>query len=298
MNVLSRGKRTQILHMLVEGMSMRAASRISGASITTVAKLQVDAGKVCAEHHDKHVKEVPARRVQADEIWSFCYAKEKNAPYAEKSIDKAGDVWTWTGIDADSKLIISWTVGGRDGSYALELMDDLRKRLANRVQLTTDGHKAYLEAVEGAFGGNVDYARLIKLYGSPSEKEQRRYSQAECVGTERHIVVGDPEDADISTSYVERQNLTMRMSMRRFTRLTNAFSKKLENHCHSLALYFTYYNWIRAHSSLKGQTPAQAAGLADRAYGLDWIVDLIDAKAGPPKKRGPYTPRNNSPISN
>lgn len=297
MNKLSREKRTQILHLLVEGMSMRAASRISGASITTVAKLLVDAGKACAEYHDKHVKNVPARRVQADEIWSFCYSKEKNAPYAEKPIDKAGDVWTWTGIDADSKLIISWTVGGRDSSYALELMDDLRKRLANRVQLTTDGHKAYLEAVEGAFGGDVDYAQLIKLYGSPPVEEQRRYSPATCIGTERNIIVGDPDDADISTSYVERQNLTMRMSMRRFTRLTNAFSKKLENHCHSLALYFTYYNFCRVHTSLK-RTPAEAAGLADREYDLGWIVDLIAARAPKLGPRGPYKPRENSSISN
>ena len=297
MNKLSREKRAQILHMLVEGMSMRATSRVSGVAIDTVVKLMIDAGKVCAEYHDNHVKDVQARRVQADEIWSFCYSKERNAPYAEKPIDKAGDVWTWTGIDADSKLIISWAVGGRDGSYALELMDDLRKRLANRVQLTTDGHKAYLEGVEGAFGGDVDYAQLIKLYGSPPVEEQRRYSPATCVGTERNIIVGDPDDADISTSYVERQNLTMRMSMRRFTRLTNAFSKKLENHCHSLALYFTYYNWIRGHKSLKGQTPAQAAGLTDKQFDLGWIADMVDENQKP-KKRGPYKPRKNSSISN
>lgn len=298
MNKLSREKRAQILHMLVEGMSMRATSRIAGVAIDTVVKLMVDAGKACAEYHDKHVKDVRARRVQADEIWSFCYAKEKNAPYAEKAIDKAGDVWTWTGLDADSKLIISWTVGGRDGSYALELMDDLRKRLANRVQLTTDGHRAYLEAVEGAFGGDVDYAQLIKLYGSPPVEEQRRYSPAHCVGTERNIIVGNPDEADISTSYIERQNLTMRMSMRRFTRLTNAFSKKLENHCHSLALYFTFYNFCRAHKSLKGQTPAEAAGLADRRYDLGWIVDLIEARTPKPNRPKTYKRRQrNSSFS-
>lgn len=297
MNKLSREKRAQILHLLVEGMSMRAASRISGAAMDTVVKLLVDAGKACAEYHDKHVKDVQARRVQCDEIWSFCYSIEKNAPYAEKPIDKAGDVWTWTGIDADSKLMISWAVGGWDGSYALELMDDLRKRLANRVQLTTDGHKAYLEAVEGAFGGNVDYAQLIKLYGSPPVEGARRYSPAHCIGTERNIIVGDPEDADISTSYVERQNLTMRMSMRRFTRLTNAFSKKLENHCHAIALHVTHYNFCHRHATLK-QTPAQAAGLADRQYGLEWIVDLIDERSPKPGPRGPYKPRKNSSNSN
>ena len=276
---------------------MRSISRIAGVSINTVTKLLIDAGKACAEYHDKHVKEVPARRIQCDEIWAFCYAKERNAPYAEKPIDKAGDVWTWTGIDADSKLIVSWLVGGRDGSYALELMDDLRKRLAGRVQLTTDGHKAYLGAVEGAFGGNVDYAQLVKLYGSPLVEEARRYSPAHCVGAECNVIVGNPANEHISTSHVERHNLTMRMSMRRFTRLTNAFSKKLENHCHALALYFTYYNFCRLHKTLK-QTPAQAAGLAEREHTMDWIVGLVDARAPKSKARGSYKPRTELAISN
>ena len=297
MNKLPRSTRTQILHMLVEGSSMRSISRITGVSINTVTKLLVDAGKACAEYHDKQVREVPARRIQADEIWSFCYAKEKNAPYAEKPIDKAGDVWTWTGINADSKLIVSWLVGGRDGSYALELMDDLRSRLTDRVQLTTDGHKAYLEAVEGAFGGNVDYAQLIKIYGSPPVEDARRYSLAHCTSAERNIIVGNPVDAHISTSHVERHNLTMRMSMRRFTRLTNAFSKKIENHCHALALYFTYYNFCRVHKTLK-QTPAQAAGLTEQGHTMDWIIDLIEAKAPKAKARGPYKTRTRLAISN
>ena len=252
---------------------MRAASRIAGVSINTVSKLLVDVGRACAAYHDAQVRDVQAQRVQCDEIWSYAYAKRKNVPTATAAPSDAGDVWTWTAIDADSKLIVSWLVGGRDSGTALEFMDDLRKRLAHRVQLSTDGHTAYLEAVEGAFGGDIDYAQLIKLYGeAPGE---HRYSPGVCVGARKQRIVGQPVAADVSTSYVERHNLTMRMSLRRFTRLTNAFSKKLENHCHALALYFVWYNWCRPHKTL-GQTPAQASGLADREYGMDWIVGLIE----------------------
>ena len=288
MNKLPVEKRIHALNMLVEGSSMGSITRVLGISFNTLSKLLIDAGKACAEYHDQAVRDVPARHVQCDEIWAFCYAKAKKAPYAHGVIDSAGDAWTWTGIDSDSKLIISWLVTlGRDSGYALEFMDDLRSRLTNRVQLSTDGHRAYLGAVEGAFGGDVDYAQLVKLYGQPDESDRRRYSPSYCVGTRKVPVVGNPDMNELSTSYVERHNLTMRMSMRRFTRLTNAFSKKLENHYHAQAFYFTYYNWVRLHKSLGNRTPAQAAGLAECAFDMRWIVGLIDARA-PKPKRGPY----------
>ena len=214
-------------------------------------------------------------RLQCDEIWSFCYAKNKNVPTAKRKDVAYGDVWTWTGLDADSKLIVSWMVGARDSDYAMGLMDDLRSRLANRVQLTTDGHRAYLEAVEGAFGGDVDYAQLVKLYGPSHDAFKGRYSPAECIGARKERIEGSPDPKHISTSYVERQNLTMRMQMRRFTRLTNAFSKKIENHCHSLALYFVWYNWVRIHKAHK-LTPAMAAGLTDKLIEMRDIVNLMD----------------------
>lgn len=290
MNKLPLSKRTQILSMLVEGMSMRAVSRIADVSINTVTKLLVDAGTACAKYHDEHVREVNAARVQCDEIWSFCYAKKKNVPTAVAAPEGAGDVWTWTALDADSKLIISYLVGGRDSDYAIEFMDDVRARLTNRVQLTTDGHKAYLDAVEGAFGGDVDYAQLVKLYGASPESAKGRYSPAQCTGAIKKPVNGKPDYESISTSHVERQNLTMRMCMRRFTRLTNGFSKKLENHIHMLSLYFVHYNFCRIHKTLK-VTPAMEAGLSDTVYDMEWIVGLIDANQPAPKKRGPYKKR-------
>ena len=268
--------------MLVEGSSMRSISRVLGVSINTVTKLLVDAGEACREYHNRAVREVHAQRVEADEVWAFCYAKQQNAPHVMGNPEYAGDVWTWTGIDRDSKLIISWLItAGRGSDYAIEFMDDLRSRLADRVQLTTDGHRAYLEAVEGAFGGNVDYAQLVvKQYGPASTvEEQRRYSPAVCTGAVKTPVTGNPDRASISTSIVERHNLTTRMSVRRFTRLTNAFSKKIENHQHAVALYTVWYNWCRPHKSLKGETPAMAAGLADWPYGLGWIVDLIEQRS-------------------
>ena len=278
MNKLPKAKRIQALNMLVEGSSMRSVSRVVGISINTVTKLLVDAGTACERLHDERVRDVDARRVQCDEIWSFCYAKARNVARAEAAPQGAGDVWTWTGIDSDSKLILSWYVSpGRDSSYAIEFMDDVRERLASRVQLSTDGHRAYLEAVEGAFGGDVDYAQVVKLYGQPPEEEQRRYSPARCIGVRKTTVVGHPQEADISTSHIERHNLTTRMSLRRFTRLTNAFSKKIENHGHALALYFVFYNFLRPHSSLGGKTPAEAAGLAEKRYGWDWILGEMDS---------------------
>lgn len=298
MNKLPLAKRAQILSMLCEGMSMRSVSRVADVSINTVSKLLIDAGEACAAYHDEHVRGVRADRIQCDEIWSFCYAKAKNVPNAKSAPEEAGDVWTWTAIDADSKLIVSYLVGGRDGGYAMDFMLDVASRLENRVQLTTDGHKAYLEAAEAAFGGDVDYAQLIKLYGMPvGQGNERRYSPVECVGTRMEAVTGAPDVAHISTSYVERQNLTMRMCMRRFTRLTNGFSKKLANHIHMLSLYFVHYNFCRIHKSLK-VTPAMEAGLTDTAHDMEWLVSLIDARAPAPKKRGPYKKRAKAENSN
>lgn len=293
MNKLPIPKRAQILAMLVEGMSMRSVSRIADVSINTVSKLLIDAGEACAVYHDETVRGVTASKGQCDEIWSFVYSKAKNVKTAKSAPEGAGDAWTWTAIDADSKLIISYLVGGRDGQYALEFMDDVRARLANRVQLTTDGHRAYLNAVEEAFGADIDYAMLIKQYGAPEgEGNDRRYSPAECTGIEKKWVEGDPDYDHVATSYVERQNLTMRMSMRRFTRLTNGFSKKLENHINMLSLYFVHYNFCRIHKSIK-VSPAQEAGLCDDLKDMEWIVGLIDARAPKGKKRGPYK-KNNS----
>jgi IS1 family transposase len=274
MNKLPLEKRVQILHMLVEGSSMRSISPVIGVSINTVTKLLVDAGTACAAYHDAHVRNVQAKRVQCDEIWSYAYAKAKNVPIAKAAPEGAGDVWTWTALDSDSKLIVSWLVGGRDAEYANAFMDDVAQRLANRVQLTSDGHYAYLDAVERAFGSDIDFATLIKMYGQ-SPEAQKRYSPPQCVGTRKEKWSGNPDPKHISTSYVERQNLTMRMSMRRFTRLTNAFSKKVENHCHALALYFIYYNFVRIHKSLK-VAPAMAARISDRLWELEDIVALID----------------------
>ena len=289
MNKLPTAKRAQILEMLVEGMSMRAASRIADVSINTVTKLMVEAGEACAAYHDKAVRDVEARKVQCDEIWAFCYAKEKNVRRAKAAPHGAGDVWTWTAIDADNKMILSYEVGDRSGATAIEFMDDLRGRLANRVQLTTDGHKAYLEAVEGVFGGDVDYAQLVKLYGEPTGQKghERKYSPSECTGTRKRRVEGNPDVQDVSTSYVERQNLTMRMGMRRFTRLTNAFSKKMENHLLMLSLYFVHYNFVRIHKTLKC-TPAMAASVTDTLHDMEWIVGLIDARASKPKRPATY----------
>jgi IS1 family transposase len=289
MNKLPLAKRTQILAMLCEGSSMRSIERVAGVSINTVSKLLVEAGEACLAIHDETVRNVKASRIQCDEIWSFCHAKQMNVATAKAAPEGAGDVWTWTAIDADTKLIVSYFVGGRGSDSAIELMDDLRDRLANRVQLTTDGHKAYLEAVEGAFGADVDYAQLVKLYG-PTIAAPGRYSPAECIGAKKVRREGNPDIAHVSTSYVERQNLTMRMSTRRFTRLTNGFSKKLENHVHALALYFAFYNFCRIHKTLR-VTPAMAGGITDRLWSLEDIVARIDRMAPAPTKRGPYKKR-------
>lgn len=288
MNKLDTKTRAQILHMLVEGNSMRAVSRMTGVSINTVTKLLEDAGRICAAYHSATVQGVQSKRIQCDEIWSFCYAKAKNVPHATAAPYVAGDVWTWTAIDADSKLIVSFMVGDRSGKAAEFFMHDVAYRLANRVQLTTDGHTAYLEAVEGAFGIDVDYAMLIKIYGGEGGKSaEARYSPPECIGAKKEPIVGRPDHAHISTSYVERANLSIRMGNRRFTRLTNAFSKKIDNHIHMLAVFFVFYNFCRIHKTLR-VTPAMEAGIADTVRDMDWIVGLIDANAPAPKVRGPY----------
>ena len=289
MNKLPLHKRVQILSMLCEGSSMRSISRVCDVSINTVAKLLVDAGEACAAFHYDTVRNVTAKRIQCDEIWSFVYSKEKNVAAAKAAPETAGNVWTWTAIDPDSKLILSWMVGDRDAETANFFMDDLASRLANRVQLTTDGHKAYLDAVAGAFGGNgVDYAMLVKIYGEPAvPSPERKYSPADCLGARKEAISGNPDKAHVSTSHVERANLTMRMSMRRFTRLTNAFSKKVDNHIHALSLYFVWYNFARQHQAHK-LSPAMAAGVADRLWSMEDIAELIDARVPKPGKRGPY----------
>jgi IS1 family transposase len=260
--------------MLCEGSSMRSISRVVDVSINTVTKLLVDAGTACALFHDETVQHVNTSRIQCDEIWSFCYAKQQHVESAKRPVEGAGDVWTWTAIDADTKLIVSWMVGSRDSEIARVFIDDLKSRLATRVQLTTDGLRVYLEAVEGAFGADIDYAMLIKLYGAPRDGEAR-YSPAECIGTRTQRIQGEPDPTFISTSYVERHNLTTRMSLRRFTRLTNAFSKKLENHCHALALYFVWYNYARRHRTLR-ISPAMAAGLTPTLWDMADVLHLID----------------------
>jgi IS1 family transposase len=285
MNKLSIKARAQMLNMLCEGSSMRSVSRLTDVSINTVAKLLIDAGKFCAAFHDEQVIGVQASRIQCDEIWSFVAAKAKNVGAMKTPVESAGDVWTWTGIDADSKLIVSWLVGGRDGEYAMAFMDDLRSRLANRVQLTTDGHKAYLQAVEGAFGDDVDYAILHKVYGNTPESAKGKYSPAECIGTQKHRITGEPDIKHVSTSFIERSNLTMRMHNRRFTRLTNAFSKKFESHVHMVAIWTVWYNWVRIHKSLR-VTPAMQANLTDTVWSWETVVakmDEVAPKAGRPK---------------
>ncbi|HEX9753346.1 MAG TPA: IS1 family transposase [Methyloceanibacter sp.] len=287
MSKLPLEKRVQILHMLCEGSSMRSIARVTDVSFNTVAKLLVDAGRACMAYHDANVREVQSKRVQVDEIWSFTYAKAKNVPTAKAAPEGAGDTWTWTAIDADSKLILSYLIGSRDSECAMWFMDDLRSRLANRVQLTSDGHKAYLEAVEGAFGSDIDYAMLVKVYGTAPDSAKGRYSPAECVGARKERIEGDPDPKHVSTSYAERQNLTMRMHMRRFTRLTNAFSKKIENHAYMIALYTVWYNFIKMHKTLR-MTPAMAAGVTDKLWSMDDLVAMMDEVAPKPGPRGPY----------
>ena len=277
MNKLSIEKRTQVIQALVEGNSIRATCRMTNTAKGTVTRLLASVGTACAKYQDEYLRDLPCTNIQCDEIWSFCYAKQKNVPENKQGRFGYGDVWTWTAIDADTKLVPSWLVGLRDAGYGFEFMQDLKSRLANRVQLTTDGHRVYLTAVEDTFGSEVDYAMLVKLYGEEPESE-KRYSPAKCIGTDTRIVQGRPNPDLISTSYAERQNLTMRMCMRRFTRLTNAFSKKIENLEHAVALHFMYYNFARPHKTLANpypRTPAMASGVSNHIWTIEEIVRLI-----------------------
>ena len=278
MNRLSIRKRADILSALVEGNSLRSVTRMHGISINTVTKLLVDIGRACADYHDEHVYDLPTCRVQCDEIWAFCYAKQKNVPTEKAGMFGYGDVWTWTAIDADSKLIVSYLVGDRSQQSAYGFMYDLRKRLRNRVQLTTDGYGPYPGAVSIVFEGrSIDYAIMQKVYAT--ERQDGRYSPAKIVSTHTEVITGIPNPKHISTSYVERQNLTMRMGMRRFTRLTNGFSKKLEMHRFNVALHFTYYNFCKVHQSLR-VTPAMEAGLSDHVWSVDELVGLLEPSVG------------------
>lgn len=277
MNRLSLQARARILALLVEGNSMRAASRLAGVSINTVTKLLVDVGTACSEYQDKALRNLPCKRIQCDEIWSFCYSKEKNVAPENKGMLGHGDVYTWTAICSDTKLVPSFMVGKRDEEYAKMFIEDLASRLAHRVQLTTDGHRPYIEAVEGAFGDNIDSAMLVKHYSNPAEAKQaqKRYSPSQFVSADKRRILGSPDVAQVSTSHVERQNLTMRMGMRRFTRLTNGFSKKVENLEHAVALHFMYYNFGRIHKTLR-VTPAMEAVVSDHIWGLDEIAALAE----------------------
>jgi IS1 family transposase len=275
MNKLSREDRARIIHLLCEGNSIRAVTRLTGSSKKAISRLMVDAGKAADWYQDLVFRNLTCKRIQVDEIWAFVYAKQKNVATAKKAPADAGDVWTWTAIDADTKLIPSWFIGGRDSDAAIIFMDDLRSRLANRIQITSDGHRAYLEAIEGAFGGDVDYAQLVKIYGASPDSTKGRYSPAECTGCHKQRIEGNPDPKHISTSFAERSNLSVRMHTRRFTRLTNGFSKKVENHAHSVALFALYYNFVRIHKTLR-TTPAMAAGITKRLWEMGDIVDVLE----------------------
>jgi IS1 family transposase len=289
MNRLSTEKRKAVIACLVEGNSIRATCRMTGVAKNTVVKLLGDLGTVCSIHMDRTMRDLTCERIQCDEIWAFVYAKQKNVP-AEKRAE-AGDVWTWVALDPDTKLVPTFHIGPRDLGAATAFMCDLTPRLRNRVQLTTDGHLPYRNAVSAAFGKNVDYAQLVKTYGTDADQRrpERRYSPSVCLGAEQMPVNGDPDPDHISTSHIERLNLTMRMSMRRYTRLTNAFSKKVENLAAAVSIHFAYYNFCRVHQSLNGQTPAMAAGLTDHVWPLDELIGLLEEAEAVPTKRGRYT---------
>ena len=288
MNRLSTERQTRVVGALVEGNSIRATVRMTGVAKNTVVKLLLDLADACAGYHDRYVRNLRVRRLQCDEIWNFVGSKAKNTT-PEKKAAGWGDTWTWTALDADTKLCVSYLVGGRDAGWAKEFVGDCASRIKNRVQITTDGHRAYLEAVEDAFGADIDYAQLQKIYGAVAENETR-YSPARCIGCDLKVVSGNPDPNHVSTSYVERHNLTMRMSMRRFTRLTNAFSKKIQNHAAMVAIHAVHYNYARIHKTLR-ITPSMAAGLSNHVWSLEEIIMMADRYAPAPKPRGPYKPR-------
>jgi IS1 family transposase len=291
MNKLPLAKRVMILNALCEGVSMRSISRMADVSINTVTKLLEDAGETCLALHDELVQGVKAQRIQCDEIWSFCYAKAKNVATAKAPVAGAGDVWTWTALDADTKLMVAYFVGDRSGESASILADDLRSRIASeRIQLTTDSRNAYLGAIEDAFGADADYATIQKIYKTDPAAARGRYSPPICTGVHKHTVEGNSDPDHISTSYVERSNLSIRMQNRRFTRLTNAFSKKLDNHIHALALYFMFYNFVRVHKTLR-MSPAMAAGVSATLWTMEDIAERVEARRPKPGPRGPYRKR-------
>jgi IS1 family transposase len=283
MNKLNTAERVRVVGALVEGCGINSTTRMTGISKPTILKLLKELGDACYAYHDAHVRGLNCKRIQCDEIWSFVGAKQKNVS-EEQRADGWGDAWTWTALDADTKLMVSYLVGQRGAWWAKKFMEDVALRINSRVQITTDGYRAYVEAIEGVFGMDVDYAMLIKQYGNPVSPDTR-YSPGEVIGTDTVMVTGSPDPKHISTSYVERQNLTMRMSMWRFTRLTNAFSKKLENHAAAIALHYMHYNFCRIHQTLR-ITPAMQAGISDHAWSIEEIVNLLPIEA--PKKRGPY----------
>ena len=284
MNKLNAEKRAAIVAALVEGNSIRSTARMVNVSRNTVDKLLRDLGTVCSEYQDKALRHLPCKRVQVDEAWSFCYAKAKNVPADKKGVFGYGDVWTWAAICADTKIVPCWLVAGRDAGAAHQFISDLASRMANRIQLTSDGHRAYLEAVESAFGMDVDYAMLVKVYGPEPSAEApaaRRYSPSECVGIQSMPITGNPDPKHVSTSFAERLNLTLRMRMRRFTRLTNGFSKKVENHMHAVAIHFFHYNFIRIHQTLRC-TPAMKAGVTDRVWSIGDLIELLEISESNP----------------
>jgi IS1 family transposase len=287
MNKLPLEKRVQILNMLVEGSSMRSIERVAGVSINTVSKLLVEAGKAAEAFHDKTVHGLKTAQLQCDEIWSFCYAKKVNVPTMKSQPEYAGDIWTFTALDRTSKMIVSWVAANRSHDSALRLMEDASDRISGDLQISTDGFPGYERAVAAAFAKRASYGQVVKKYGAaPDKGPERKYSPGVCIAAEREVISGTPDEAMISTSHVERMNLNMRMGMRRFTRLTNAFSKKYGNHCDALALYFFHYNFCRQHKSLR-VSPAMAAGVTDERLSMEHLCRIMD-EANPPKKRGPY----------
>ena len=278
MNKLSIEKRTQVIKALVEGNSIRATCRITNTAKGTVIRLLRDVGRACAEYQDRHLRNLPCKHIQCDEIWSFCYAKAKNVPQDKQDQFGYGDVWTFVALDSDTKLVLSWLVGLRELEYAYEFARDIKERLSNRVQLTTDGHRMYYEAVKNVFGDDIDYAMLVKYYGD-TRAEYGRYSPPKCTQAKAKLIKGSPDMTRVSTSYIERQNLTMRMSMRRFTRLTNGFPKEVENLEYAVALHFMYYNFARPHKTLTNpylKTPTMSAGLTDHIWTVEEIVKLLE----------------------